>query len=101
MVGLVSRRLGRKVVFVTALFLEIDGRRQIGQLDDVDVKTAGGAFGQDLVVERAGLRAHITGVDLRKILAESFHELLSAILPAPAPIRWALPLREAGSMRPP
>ena len=42
-------------------------------MNDVDVETAGGAFGQDLVVERAGLRSHVAGVDLREILAKSFH----------------------------
>ena len=74
MVGLVSRRLGRNVVFVTALFLEVDGRREIRQLDDVDVESAGGAFGQDLVVKRAGLRSHIAGVDFREILAKPLHD---------------------------
>ena len=40
----------------------------------VDVEAAGRALGQDLVVERAGLRAHIAGLDLREILAEAFHD---------------------------
>ena len=74
MVGLVGGRFGRDVAFVAALFLEIDRRREVGKLDDVDVEAAGGAFGQDLVVERAGLGAHIAGVDLREILAKSLHD---------------------------
>ena len=40
----------------------------------VDVEAAGRALGQNLVVERAGLRAHIAGLDLREVLAEAFHD---------------------------
>ena len=34
----------RHILFVPAFFLEIDGWRQIGQLNDVNVKTAGRPF---------------------------------------------------------
>ena len=40
----------------------------------VDVETSGGAFGQNFVVERAGLRADVAGLDLRKVLAEALHD---------------------------
>jgi hypothetical protein len=43
-------------------------------LNDIDVETAGRAFGQNLGVKRAGLRPHIAGVYLREILAKSLHD---------------------------
>ena len=65
-------------MLVAAFLLEIEGRRQVGQLDHVDVETAGRALGQDLVVERAGLRPHIAGLDFREVLAEALHDAGSA-----------------------
>src|SRR5208282_2424034 len=63
-------RLGRVIDFVTALLLEIDRGGEVGQLDHVHVEPPGAAFGQDLAVQRAGLRAHVAALDFWKILGE-------------------------------
>jgi hypothetical protein len=61
-------------LFVPAFFLEIDGWRQIGQLNDVNVKTAGRPFRKYLVVERPRLRSDVARVYLREVFAKTFHD---------------------------
>src|SRR6185369_656283 len=71
---LVRAGFRRLVVFVAALLLEIESRRQVRELEHVDVEAAGRTLRQNLAVERAGLRAHIARLDLREILAEALHD---------------------------
>ena len=68
------------VDLVAAALLEIGRGRHVGKLQHVDIETARGALRHDLIVERAGLRAHIAGLDLREVLAEALHDRSGARL---------------------
>ena len=80
MLRLVGRRLRRHVLFVTAFLLKIDGRREVGQLNDINVKTAGRPFRQYLVVECSCLRSDVARVYLREVLMKPFHDASGAWL---------------------
>src|SRR6476661_749644 len=80
MLRLVGWRFRRHVLFVTAFFLEIDGWRQVGQLNDVNVKTAGRPFRQYLVVERSRLRSDVARIYLREVFVKPFHDTSGAWL---------------------
>ncbi len=71
---LVGVRLGRLVDFVAALLLEIDRRREVGELDHVHVVSPGAALGEDLAVQCASLRADVAALDLGKVLGEGIDD---------------------------
>src|ERR1700730_3977348 len=80
MFRLVSGCLRGFVEFVSTLVLKIDCRCQIGQLNDINVEAAGSPFGENLVVERSGLRPDVARVDLREVVVETLHDASGARL---------------------
>jgi hypothetical protein len=68
--GLVVGVLGRQVLLPAALLLEVDGWRDVRELEHVDAEAARRPLRGDLGVERAGLQPHVAGLDLREVLAE-------------------------------
>ncbi len=78
--GLERRHLGRDVLMEAAASLEVEDHAHVGNLDDVDQVGFGLALGPDFGVERAGLQAHIVGLDLGKHLLERSQQLGLALL---------------------
>src|SRR5215468_2308868 len=72
--GLVARVLGRVIALVAPLLLEVDGGRNVGELEHVHQVAIGRALRGDLRVERARLQPHIVGLDLREVFAEGFEQ---------------------------
>jgi hypothetical protein len=68
--GLEGRVLRRHVLLPAALLLEVDGRRDVGELEHVEAEAAGRALGGDLGVERARLQPDVAGLDLEEVLLE-------------------------------
>src|SRR5215472_14271428 len=71
---LVARVRGRVIALVPALLLEIDGGRDVGELQHVHQVAIGRALRGDLRVERARLQPHVIGLDLREVFAEGFEQ---------------------------
>ena len=63
-----------------AALLEVEDHAHVGDLDDVDQVGLGLALGQHLGVERAGLQAHVAGLDLGEHLVEGRQQLDLALL---------------------
>ena len=70
MFGRVGFGLRRHVALVSATLLEVDGRADLGELDDVNVVPSGRPLREHLVEQRPGLRPDILALIFGKSLVK-------------------------------